>query len=299
MTNRNLYTFGCSYTENKYPTYADYLAPYFDNHYNYGFSGSGNRSIFAKLGKLLAENKITENDTVIIQWSSIPREDRIFGEKWVAGGIINNSHLYELDWVEKYFDYTQQTIELIAYIKTIIPAIRNITKELKWFYMLEPWVEHTLGEPGFDARVFPEKYSHITESNLISTLKSLSDDKDFLGSIEGFYIDSNEFSPKDRETYVCYDDFIVGLDDHPPQIIHYAFSKKILQSLGYEKFYFEENLNKNAIEWTNYIKNPDRIKKVEQSFYKKYNIPINYLWKPHLDSPTWPSTNTKKNLRDV
>lgn len=296
---RRLYTFGCSYTENRYPTYADYLAPYFDIHYNFGSSGSGNRSIFAKLGKLLAEGEITDMDTVIVQWSSIPREDRIFDKKWIAGGVINNSHIYSDEWIEQYFTYTQQTIELISYIRTIIPAIKDVTKEFKWFYMLEPWFEDNLGEPGFNGNTnFQEKYKDLKKTNLIETLKSLSGN-DYLGGIENFYIESDILTEKDRKLYYCDDNFQASPDDHPPQIMHLMFSELILDSLGYQKFYYKDRLTENAKKWTEYLQDPERMINVERDYYKKTGEWINYFKQQHLGSPEWPTNNSIKGREDV
>ena len=62
-----LFTFGCSYTEFYWPTWSDCLSPYFNETYNYGKCGAGNSYIFNQLASIVASNKLTEKDTVIIQ----------------------------------------------------------------------------------------------------------------------------------------------------------------------------------------------------------------------------------------
>ena len=57
----NLFTFGCSYTEHKYPTYANWISAYFDTHYQHGHSGHGNRAIMSEIGLVLSK-KIIKSD---------------------------------------------------------------------------------------------------------------------------------------------------------------------------------------------------------------------------------------------
>ena len=66
-------SFGCSYTEYGYPTYASFLGQHFDIRENLGMCGAGNRYIFHKLIATLkildkADVKFTENDLITIQW---------------------------------------------------------------------------------------------------------------------------------------------------------------------------------------------------------------------------------------
>ena len=101
-----LYAFGCSYTNFKYPTYFDFLSPYFNESFNFGKPGCGNRAIFNTVVNHIDE--IKKNDVVIVQWSSLLREDRIFyNNKWDAGGIITNTMNYNEEWIKKYFNPKQ------------------------------------------------------------------------------------------------------------------------------------------------------------------------------------------------
>jgi hypothetical protein len=188
----NLHTFGCSYTWFRYPTYADYLAPYFDKHYNLGQPGGGNRGIFNKIVKHIIEDKIKYGDTVIIQWSSLIREDRIFNERWIAGGTITNSQYYDKEWIEKYYTPEQQTLELISYITTILPLLRSKTNNIKWFYMLEPWFSDFLGEPNTIPQELTQKLESLKRTNILKKLEEISlSDSDHIESIESYLINNN------------------------------------------------------------------------------------------------------------
>ena len=52
MTNR-LFTFGCSFTRSKNPTWADIVARQYDHYQNWGQAGAGNSFIFYSLMEIL------------------------------------------------------------------------------------------------------------------------------------------------------------------------------------------------------------------------------------------------------
>ena len=55
-------------------------------------------------------NKLTQDDLVLVCWSTFCREDRFFdgdGTGWYfAGNIHNNQKIYNEEWRKKYDDYT-------------------------------------------------------------------------------------------------------------------------------------------------------------------------------------------------
>ena len=84
MRNR-LFTFGCSFTEYRWPTWANILGQNFDQFENWGQPGGGNTFILNSLMECINRNIIQANDTVIIMWTSIGREDRwVKGRGWVT-----------------------------------------------------------------------------------------------------------------------------------------------------------------------------------------------------------------------
>lgn len=84
-----LFTFGCSFTQYHWPTWADILGKEFDEFQNWGLNGSGNYCIFNSLNECMLRNNITEHDTVIIMWTNIMREDRYINNKWITLGNIH------------------------------------------------------------------------------------------------------------------------------------------------------------------------------------------------------------------
>lgn len=272
----NLFTFGCSYTKFRYPTYSDFLSPYFDNHFNLGMPGSGNRAIF----NTVVENidNITEDDFVLIQWSSLLREDRIFeNNEWRGGGIITNTPYYNDEWVSKYFNPIQQAKELISYLTTLIPLIERKTKNFKWFYMFEPWESDLMGEPSEIPNILQEKYKLLKNTDLLNSLERISiRNQNFLGSIESFLSNNSK-----RDLIYNFDTVSqkVVYDDHPCPYDHYIFSKHIIkffESKIFKNSIVDEKNQELAIQWKSFVNDAEKMDKTEKHFFEKNNTFIDY-----------------------
>jgi hypothetical protein len=59
-----LFTFGCSFTQYIWPTWADILAREFEYYENWGSSGAGNQYIFHSLVECYQRNLLNSNDTI-------------------------------------------------------------------------------------------------------------------------------------------------------------------------------------------------------------------------------------------
>jgi hypothetical protein len=73
--NNRLFTFGCSFTNYHYPTWADIIAPNFSAYQNWGDPGAGNNFILNSLVECHSRNVLNKDDTVIILWSGLARTD--------------------------------------------------------------------------------------------------------------------------------------------------------------------------------------------------------------------------------
>ena len=58
---RRLFTVGCSFTHFYWPTWADILGSTYDEYYNWGLSGLGNRAICERLAEISLTQKLTED----------------------------------------------------------------------------------------------------------------------------------------------------------------------------------------------------------------------------------------------
>lgn len=84
-----LFTFGCSFTEYKWPTWANILALHYNIPlYNYGKCGAGNQYIFNMLMQADGFYNFNSRDLVIVQWTNLTRVDSYKKGEWVTPGNI-------------------------------------------------------------------------------------------------------------------------------------------------------------------------------------------------------------------
>lgn len=124
---KRLFTFGCSWTDFAWPTWADIIARDLDIYYeNWGVSGIGNQGIQSRFVECNNKNNFTDTDLVIVQWSGWNREDR-FLEAWKASGSIFNNPYYDNKFIKKYWNYNNDLIKNSVAIKTTNDAyLENI-----------------------------------------------------------------------------------------------------------------------------------------------------------------------------
>ena len=153
---KRLFAFGCSYTSYSWPTWANLLSFDYDEFYNWGLAGIGNRAIAERVAEANVRYQFTKDDIVIVQWSSHIRNDwwhqtslpeRHAGWK-TAGSIFNyiNASLYDEKWINTFFfepaylmhtlnhiSLTQQFLESIGctWYMTSIGDIRNMGTDLR------------------------------------------------------------------------------------------------------------------------------------------------------------------------
>jgi len=101
-----LFTFGCSFTSFLWPTWADIIAYDLDIPYeNWGMAGMGNVGIATRMLECDLKNNFTENDLILVCWSSFHREDRVMSDGfWHLGGnIFNDYKFFGKKWLKKYW----------------------------------------------------------------------------------------------------------------------------------------------------------------------------------------------------
>ena len=147
----SLYAYGCSFTNYKWDTWADYMGKNFDMYVNHGQPGAGNQYILQKLAGSHAGgdgDKITDKDTVAIMWSTTNRYDNFFKGKWDTPGNVFNSHYDES--FTKYIDPVGFEIRDCAFIhsaKCILELIgcRFVFFSLNEIYPHAPY-ENTINQ---------------------------------------------------------------------------------------------------------------------------------------------------------
>jgi hypothetical protein len=124
-----LFTFGCSFTKFKWPTWADIIGREFSEHQNWGKQGGGNCFILWSLMEAIHRNKINSQDTVAIMWSSVGREDRWVDGNWITPGSIyreNQYNPYSADFIKNLADpngYLIRDMANIAAAKAVLDSL--------------------------------------------------------------------------------------------------------------------------------------------------------------------------------
>ena len=128
-TMNRLYTFGCSFTSWRWPTWADILGQEFDYYENWGKPGAGNHYIFNSLNECITNNTLGPGDTVVIMWTNVMREDRYVKNNWLvsAGSLNSSSHgPYDESFVRNYVDERGFIIRDLAYINAAKHILENL-----------------------------------------------------------------------------------------------------------------------------------------------------------------------------
>lgn len=129
-----LFTFGCSFTNYRWSTWADCLAPEFDEFQNWGQSGGGNHFIFNSVMEADQRHKFRSGDTVIVCWTNWFREDRYVKDHWVTLGSMPNSNLYVKDFLDNYVDERGCLIRDLAMIKAVKTLLESVPG-LNWKFL--------------------------------------------------------------------------------------------------------------------------------------------------------------------
>lgn len=121
-TNGRFFAFGCSFTaSNSRPTWADVVGKHFNEYQNWARGGMGNQFIFNQLIECNQRNKFASNDTVMIMWTSITREDRYIKKQsgWFGKGNIFWSNDYPQEFIK---NFTCERGYLIRDLATVAAA---------------------------------------------------------------------------------------------------------------------------------------------------------------------------------
>lgn len=202
ISNANrIFCFGCSWTNYRWPSWADMCRYSADVPvYNWGLAGLGNVGIFYRLLEADLKHKFTDKDIILIQWSTWSREDRFF-EKWGGHGSVHGSSFYNDGFVKKYWSWNN---DIVKNSSVIIAASKmfNISFQFTW-------------NPIYHLPEFS-----IDESKVDHTLFSFY--KDFLPNMCNFPLDSNSFFEG-----TC-------LDSHPDIKSHLEFFETHFVPLGFD-----------------------------------------------------------------
>lgn len=109
---KRCFTFGCSFTEWNWPTWADIIA-YQTNMpvYNGGLMGLGNVGILHRIVEYDLKYHFNSDDLILVMWTTWSREDRYLNGEWQAHGSVFNNHLYDKNFLKKYWSWENDIIK--------------------------------------------------------------------------------------------------------------------------------------------------------------------------------------------
>lgn len=148
---QRLFTFGCSFTQYKWPTWADILGQQFNHYENWGRVGAGNQFIFNSLIECQLKNQLTQTDTVGIMWTNVAREDRYVNNEWVIPGNIYTQTTYSQDFIKKFCDIRGYYIRDLATIHATKLLLDHIGCQY-FFLSMVPVLNHL-------------QYDNVTDTN--------------------------------------------------------------------------------------------------------------------------------------
>lgn len=137
---KRFFAFGCSMTNYFWPTWADIIGTEVPNYYNYGKSGAGNMFISNALVEANKKHKFTQDDLVVVMWSSISREDRYRKRNWVTPGNIYTQNEIDPKFVYEWADsryYLLRDLAIIEMAAAYLDALLCDTKMLSMSPMIE------------------------------------------------------------------------------------------------------------------------------------------------------------------
>jgi hypothetical protein len=173
MTTR-FFAFGCSFTKYHWPTWADLIGIEYNNaYYNYGQRGAGNMFIFNAVIEANQKHNFTKDDLIIVQWSSLSRNDYYIDNKWITKGGLRQGNYSsdDLNVMVKYFDFRGHLIRDIAFIKSIKLLLDNVGCKYEFLQMV-PLFENEINTPEAE-RLSAESLNDIGElyADVVGKLK--------------------------------------------------------------------------------------------------------------------------------
>lgn len=235
-----LYTYGCSFTQYNWLSYADIIGTTYDHHVNRGDNGSGNRGIYHRLISDL--DKFDDSTEVIVQWSSFLREDRIlpqeilaranrehYGYNWLgAANMIVQDKIYKQDYL-KYFNPVQMVVESVNYIISAYELLKAKKIPFKFTWMLDPRIGDHLGEPFTDESCLPDKEHRPEIEKHLDRLSKFMDGKDeFVDTcMTMFQLEHQDYSVYWRDQ--PNNEGNIFYDRHLPCNLHLRYAKEVLK----------------------------------------------------------------------
>lgn len=132
---KRFFGFGCSFTNYKWPTWADIISQEFtpETAFNYGACGAGNHYIANSVVEADLFHNLGPGDLVMVMFTNFHREDRFFKDKgWVISGNIYSQNFFNDAWMQ-YFDDDHALMRDLMLIRLLKGFLEN--KKVDFHFM--------------------------------------------------------------------------------------------------------------------------------------------------------------------
>lgn len=220
---KRLFTFGCSFTNYRWPTWADFIGQSYDVYENWGAPGAGNYYIASKLFECNQVNKLTKKDTVLVMLSSFTRFDYIApnSEHVISGNVYSQTNISK-EFLSNYWSEEYGFHMTWFCLNSIINFLENIGCEyriMSAFNLAKKELDYYTFE-GFNKPLMMHTSDFVMMNVPESNLKDYSETKRSDEGLE-YYSFNNS-----------------GMDTHPTIKIHHDWVKDELP-----EFYNDEMVN--------------------------------------------------------
>jgi hypothetical protein len=222
---KRLFTFGCSFTNYIWPTWADFLSLSYNEYHNYGKSGGGNQFIFESLIEADITHKFTKNDTVVIMWSTYHRHDLYKDGYWnTPGNILNAEPLYDQAYLRKYFDIKGSVLHSLNYIRAAQELFNSRTNlHVSSMQSMTMPIGETTGK-------FTDLFRMFVDKSIFTEFPDLEKYKFIFGHEAWLPTSMMEFIqkyPPEAYNKTVYLDYPAVTDDHPTPKMHLDWCRAV------------------------------------------------------------------------
>ena len=253
---KRLFVLGCSFSNYAWPTWADILGQEFDIFENWAFPGLGNRAIAERVAEIHANNHLTKDDTVIIQWTSHLRHDWHATDHrhqenagWkTSGSLFNyiNAEIFDEKWIKTFWSensYMMHTYNNILLTQNFLNGVGCNWRMTSMGYINKMNSDYPTTSHG-------EKTNEIDAMVDIPTLsiyKKIFDDKSKWIKPIGTFAWNHKTKPYKFKS--MQDKAVFSIDRHPTTYQHSEWLKTyLLPSLG-----ISQKQTKKAKHWIDTI----------------------------------------------
>ena len=112
MIYNRIFTFGCSFTNWTWPTWADIISVQKNIPvYNGGLAGLGNVGILHRMVEYDIKFRFNKDDLILVMWTNWSREDRYLNNEWKLVGNVFNNNFYDQQFIKKYWSWENDIIK--------------------------------------------------------------------------------------------------------------------------------------------------------------------------------------------